>query len=339
MQSSPTAEMLHLISGFQVSRALFVAATLGLADLVCEGEKTCSELASITHTNKVALHRVIRVLASAGVFGLLPDERVVMTELTPTLLTDAPGSLRAWAIGQLGGEHYQAWGELMHSVHTGDVAFEHLFGMSPWAYRAQHPQSAQEFDNGMSSFIGAHHQAVLAAYPFCNLATVYDIGGGDGQFLEAALSTFPAMRGLLLELPHVAVKARLRLVQAGLAERCQVVDGNIFESMPVGGAAYVMSRIIHDWNDDQAQQILAVCCKAMGPDSVLLLVERLMPEAVDCTASTRVSVVSDLNMLVMTGGRERTEAQYRALLNSASFEMTSVVATDTALSVIEARPK
>jgi O-methyltransferase domain/Dimerisation domain len=339
MHPSSTAEMLHLINGFHVSRALYVAATLGLADLLRAGEKTCAELALATHTNSSALHRVIRVLASAGIFALLPGERVAMTALSATLLTDTPGSLRGWAIGQLGGEHYQAWGELMHSVRTGEYAFEHAFGTTPWAYRAEHAQSAKEFDDGMASYIEAHHQAVLAAYSFAEFPSVYDIGGGDGQFLNALLTAYPKARGALLELPHVAAKARQRLHDADLLGRCEVLEGDIFESIPQGGSVYVLSRVIHDWHDAQAQRILAVCRKAMEMKSVLLLIERIMPPEIACDPATRALAVSDLNMLVMTGGCERTAEQYRELLDRAGFSLTSISATNTSLSVIEARPK
>lgn len=338
MSSQRTPEMLKLINGFQVSRAIFVAAKLGLADLVCAGSASCEALAVATKTDPAALHRVIRVLASVGVFDLQPDGQVNATELSKTLLTDAPGSLRGWAVDQLGGEHYQAWGELLHSVRTGAVAFDHVFAKNAWEHRAENPQSAKEFDDGMASYIGAHHQSLLDAYPFADFENLYDLGGGDGQFIASALTQFPNLRGTLFEQPHVAQRARQRLREAGLDTRCEVVDGDLFESVPRGGAVYLLSRVIHDWNDDLARKILAVCRNAMGRQSVLLLVERIMPEHICATATTRALAVSDLNMLVMTGGRERTEAQFKSLLASTGFSVHSVRATNTALSIIEALP-
>lgn len=337
MSSPQSFEMLHLISGFHVSRAIYVAAKLGLADQLGSGSKTCAELAAATGTDPAALYRLLRVLASAGVFGL-DGERVSQTPLSATLQCDSPGSLRGWAIDQLGGEHYQAWGELLHSVRTGGVAFEQVFGQNAWAHRAGNPQSAREFDEGMASFIDAHNQAVLDAYPFERLKNLYDIAGGDGQFMSAALARCPELRGLVMEQPQVAVRARLRLVQAGQQARCAVVDGNIFEAIPQGGEAYLMSRVIHDWNDAEALQILTLCRRAMGPDSVLLLAERVLPEQCDTSPGHWALAVSDLNMLVMTGGCERTASQYKTLLREAGLVLHSITATSTALSVIEARP-
>jgi O-methyltransferase domain/Dimerisation domain len=338
MSLQQTPEMLKLINGFQVSRAIYVAAKLGLADLVCAGGASCETLAAATDSDPAALHRVIRVLASVGVFDLQPDGRVDPTELSRTLLTDAPGSLRGWAVDQLGGEHYKAWGELLHSVRTGEVAFEQVFSKNAWDHRAENPQSAKEFDEGMASFIGAHNQSVLDSYPFGNFENLYDLGGGDGQFITSALTQFPNLRGTLFEQPHVAHRARQRLHEAGLDTRCEVVDGDLFDSVPKGGAIYLLSRVIHDWNDDLARQILTVCRSAMGPKSLMLLVERVLPDRMCATATNRALAVSDLNMLVMTGGRERTRAQFKTLLESAGFSVRSVRATNTALSVIEAQP-
>jgi hypothetical protein len=339
MSSQQTPEMLKLINGFQVSRAIYVAAKLGLADLVCAASASSTELAVATDTDPAALHRVIRVLASVGVFDLQPDGQVNATELSKTLLTDAPGSLRGWAVDQLGGEHYQAWGELLHSVRTGAVAFDHVFAKNAWEHRAENPQSAKEFDDGMASYIGAHNQSLLDAYPFADFESLYDLGGGDGQFIASALTQFPNLRGTLFEQPHVALRARQRLREAGLDTRCEVVDGDLFELVPKGGAVYLLSRVIHDWDDDLARKILTVCRSAMGRQSVLLLVERVLPDRMCATATNRALAVSDLNMLVMTGGRERTEAQFKSLLDSAGFSVLSVRATNTALSIIEAQPR
>ena len=341
MNTSQSAAMLQLINGFHVSRALYVAAKLGLADLVAEGSKSSAELAAATKTNSVALLRVIRVLASVGVFEMQADHRIAKTDITMTLLSEVPGSLRGWAIDQLGGEHYLAWGELLHSVRTGDVAFEQVFGKNAWDHRAENPQSAQEFDEGMSSYIGLHNHAVLNAYPFANLDVLYDLGGGEGRLIETILLACPKLQGMLLEQPHVVPRAKLRLSNSGLNKRCEVVEGNIFEAIPENDSdkysAYLLARVIHDWNDELALKILTVCRRSMTHKNVLLLVERIMPEDIEANPNTRALTVSDLNMLVMTGGCERTKTQYSALLEASGFEIVSIRSTETALSVIEAR--
>jgi hypothetical protein len=339
MKPQTTSDMLHLISGFHVARALYVAAKLGLADLLANGSQTCDELSVATQTDAASLHRLVRVLASAGVFGLGSGQRVELTPLAATLLTDAPGSLRGWAIDQLGGEHYAAWGELMHSVRTAETAFDHLYGQSAWAHRANNPQSGQDFDDGMASFMGAHDQSILAAYPFEKLHTLYDIAGGDGRFITTALNAHPDLHGLVMEMPHVVPRARQRVQDNGLTHRCQVVEGDVFKSIPQGGQAYLLARVIHDWNDAQAHTILATCRQAMAQDSVLLLVERLMPEHITISATSRALAVSDLNMLVMMGGQERTQSQFTTLLQAAGFQDITVNKTDGLLSVIEAHPK
>lgn len=338
MQSAETSRMLQLISGYQVSRALYVAAKLGLADLVANGTQDLAALAASTNTDAGSLLRLVRLLASVGVFAIDEESRIAMTPLADTLRGDACASLRGWAIGQLGDEHSLAWGDLLNSVRTGENAFQRLFGMSPWEYRAQHPASAQEFDEGMSSFLQAHAAAVIASYPFARFKRVIDLAGGDGQFLAALLLACPDVTGAVFELPNVADKAAKRLVDAGLTRRGAALAGNLFETLPAGADAYLLSRVIHDWSDHHAVTILRNCRKAALPDSTLLLIERVLPEHTDPCASMQALAVSDVNMLVMTGGRERTATQYRALLAAADWRMTRLVSTSTALSLIEAVP-
>ncbi len=334
-----TAAMLHMIAGFRVSRAIYVAAKLGVADLLRDGAKTSEELAVATGTDASSLYRVMRVLASAGVFALEDNGRFALNAVALTLLTDVAVSLRGWAIEQLGGEHYQAWGDVMHSVRTGSIAFDHVFGKSAWAYRSEHPESARDFDEAMASFVGVHNDAVLASYPFATLRKVVDVGGGEGKLLAALLQANRETEGVLFELPHVAEKARRRIAQAGLTARCEVVAGDVFESVPPGGDAYLLSRVIHDWDDDRAVAILRNCRRAMTSTSRLIIVERVIPPRIEQSMAMQALVVSDLNMMVMNGGRERTEAQYRALLEAAGFALTTVVATGTAMSVIEGVPR
>lgn len=338
MQMTETARMLQLVSGFHVSRALYVAAQLGVADLVDSGQCTSEQISQTTATHAPSLLRVLRVLASVGVFALDREDRIHMTPLASTLLSRTPNSLRGWALGQLGDEHYEAWGALMDSVRTGGVAFEIVFGKSPWQHRAENAASAQAFDEGMSSFLQARSAAVVSAYPFARFRRLVDVAGGDGQLIATLLAAYPTLCGTLFELPHVVEKARRRLDEAGLSSRCNVIGGSIFESIPKDADAYVLSRVIHDWSDEDSRVILRNCRRAASADSTLLLIERVLPEDIDASPLTQALTVSDLNMLVMTGGRERTAAQYGSLLEATSWRMMRVISTVTEISLVEAVP-
>lgn len=338
IDGSPAAALMHVAGGFQVARALYVAAKLGLADLLGEGPKSGAELAAATGTHAPSLERVMRLLACEGVFAEDGSRRFALTPLSMPLRTDRPGSLRELIIHQLGEEPYQAWGGLMESVRTGVTAFDRAFGMGVWEYRAQHPAYAALFDAAMSNYSGVHVDAVLAAYAFSAFRHVVDLGGGVGKFLIALLSVHPAMKGVLFDLPHVAESARGLIAGAGLAQRCEVVGGDIFASVPVGADAYVLSRVIHDWDDARALAILRNCRRAMPPNGRLLLFERILPARTEPSAAVRSLLVSDLMMMVMNGGGERTEEEYQVLLRAAGFAPAKITPTKTAVSVIETVP-
>jgi hypothetical protein len=330
--------MLNLINGFHVARVLYVAAKLHIADLVKDGPRTCQDLAAQTGVDAPSLYRVMRVLVSAGVFKMDEQARVSLNPLAETLLDDAPGSLRGWAVSQLGDDTCKAWNALLHSVRTGGIAFEHVMGCDTWTYRAANPASAKDFDEGMSSFIGAHNQAVVANYPFDRIRKIVDVGGGDGTLLCTLLAANPAMHGVLFEQPRVLEKAKRCIAAQGLTTRCDIVAGDMFEAIPPGGDAYILSRVLHDWDDQRAIAILKNCRKAMAPEAKLLLVERVIPARIENSEAMRVLVVSDLHMMVMNGGRERTEAQYGELCAAAGLNVTRVIQTGTAMSIVEAVP-
>ena len=331
----PSGVMLQLIASFWVSRALYIAAKLGIADLLTAGPQESTALAAATGTHAPSLRRVLRALASVGVFAEDEQGRFALTPLGTTLQTDAPGSLRAWATVQLGEDHYQAWGELLHSVQTGEIAFDHLFGLDVWQYRAQHPAHAQLFDAAMANMIGVFTAAVLASYPFATFGKVVDVGGGDGSLLVHLLQAHPQMQGVLFDLPHVAAKAQQRLTEAGLGGRCEILAGDAFTAVPRGGDAYILSRVIHDWDDERSVAILTNCHHAMAVQSKLLLIERVLPSRVAPSSMAQALVLSDLNMMVMNGGRERTEAEYQTLCAAAGLRLTQIIPTPSPMSVIE----
>lgn len=330
--------LLHLAGGFHVARALYVAVRLGVADLLGDGPKSGAELARATGTHARSLGRVLRLLACEGVFAEDGSGRFALTPLSDGLRTGPSGSLRDLVAHQLGGEAYAAWGELMACVKTGETAFDRAFGLGVWEYRTRHPEYAALFDSAMSNFSGAHVDAVLDAYPFAAFRRVVDIGGGAGDFLVALLSGHPDMKGLLFDLPHVAERARERIAGAHLADRCEILGGDVFAGVPEGADAYVLSRVIHDWDDARALAILKNCRRAMPPGGRLLLLERILPAATDLSPATRSLLTSDLMMMVMNGGGERTEEEYRALVREAGFAPANITPTRSAVSVIEAQP-
>jgi O-methyltransferase domain/Dimerisation domain len=332
---SPSVTMFQMVRAFFVSRALYIAATLGLADLLKDEPKSSKELAQATGTDASALYRLMRTLTSSGVFAEDNQQRFTLTPIGATLQTDVPGSLRAWVLMQLGEEHYQAWGQLMHTVRTGQMAFDHAFGMGVWKYQAQHPEHAKIVDEAMANLVGVYDTAVLASYPFSTIDRLVDVGGGDGSLIIALLRANPKMRGVLFDLPHVTEKAKKRLVDAGLTGRCEVIAGDAFVSVPVGGDAYVLSRVMNGFNDKGALAILNNCYRAMTEKSKLLLIQRVLPVRVKHSSAVQALVLSDFNMMVMNGGRERTEAEYRTLLEAARFEVTKIIPTQSEMTVIE----
>jgi len=327
----PPVAMLQMIAGFWVSRAIYIAAKLGIADLLKDGAKNSEALAQATGLHAPSLYRVLRALASVGVFAEDEQGRFALTPIAATLRTDVPGSLRAFAIAELGEDHYPAWGEVLHSVKTGEIAFDHLFGMDVWQYRAQHPEDGKIFDEAMASFSSVVNATVVASYDFSSIGKIVDVGGGDGSLIASILRANPGMKGVLFDLPHVIAGARRRIEAEGLAERCEVVGGDAFVSVPSGGDAYLLKWIIHDWDDERSVALLKSCHRAMAKNGKLLVVEAIIPS--DDTPSFHKFM--DLNMLVMTGGRERTEAEYQTLLEAAGFRLVGIIPTQSEMRVIE----
>jgi hypothetical protein len=330
----PAGEMFRMISGFWVSRAIFAAARLGIADHLGNGPRTAEELAAPTRTHAPSLYRLLRALADVGVFEEDPQRRFSLTPLGKTLRTDTPGSLRHFAIAKLGMDHYQAWEHLVHSVTTGEVAFEHRFGIPVFEFYARNEENGALFNQSLAAITEATEHAILETYDFSRFGTIVDVGGGYGRLLGSVLLASPGSRGVLYEQPHVADGARQHLKAQGLADRCQVVAGDFFQEVPQGGDAYLLKWIIHDWNDARALWILRNCRQAIRKDGRLLIFESIVAPA----GTTSLAKWMDLNMMVMVGGRERTEQEYRELLGAAGFELLEVRATASLMHIIEAVP-
>lgn len=328
---SPSAAMLQLMSGFWISRALYIAAKLGIADYLQDGSKTVDELAAASGTHAPSLYRVLRALVSVGVFVEDEKKGITLTPLSETLRTDIPGSLRAFATVELGEEHYPAWGELLHSVRTGEIAFDRAFGMPVWKFFSQNPDNAKTFNDAMTGMTLAVNKAVLSSYDFSPISKIVDVGGGHGSLIASILKANTQMKGVLFDAPPVIEGAHRRFESEGLADRCEVAAGDFFSSVPSGGEAYILKWIIHDWDDEQSITILKNCHRAMTENGKLLLVEAVVPRG----SEPHFSKFMDLNMLVMTGGRERTADEYRMLLEASGFGLTRIVSTESAMSIIE----
>jgi hypothetical protein len=321
------------MSGYWFTQAIHVAARLKLADLLRDDAKTAEELALPTGTQARPLYRLLRALASAGIFAEDDAHRFRLTPLAECLRSDVPGSL--WAMAMLrGGLQYQAWGQLLHSVQTGQSAFEKIHGMPVFDYFAKHPDQGKLFDEAMTGVHGRETAAMLDAYDFSGIGLLADIGGGNGSVITAILKQYPAMQGILFDLPGVAERAHANIAAAGLAERCRVEAGSFFVAVPSGADACLMRHIIHDWDDDQSTAILKNCRQALGKRGKLLVVEGVVPPGNEPS----VSKFFDLAMMVLPGGMERTAEEYRRRYEAAGFRLSRIVPTRTWVSVIEGEP-
>jgi SAM-dependent methyltransferase len=327
---SQQQQMMRMLTGYWVSQALYVAAKLGLADSLKDGPRTAADLAAATKAHPKALYRLLRALASVGVFAEDDRHRFTLTPLAECLRSDVPGSQRSLAI-MAGEEHYQAFGRLLYSVQTGQIAFDKLYGMPVFDFLQQHPEQAQVFDEAMVGVHGRETGAMLDSYDFSGVRVLADLGGGNGSLLTAVLRKYPAMRGVLFDLPRVVERAKANVQAAGLIQHCQVVGGSFFEAVPGGADAYLLRHIIHDWDDAKARTILQNVYRAMGKDGRLLLVESVLPPG----NAPSFAKLLDLTMLVIPGGQERTEEEYRKLYEDAGFRLCRIVPTKAEVSVIE----
>ena len=327
-------EMLKIISGFWISRAVYVIAKLGIPDILKSGPKTANELASATNVHAPSLYRLLRALASVGIVTAEQEGRFGLTPLSETLVTDAPGSLRWFTVSELGQEHYPAWGNLMHSVKTGEIAFDNFFGVDIWKYFAQNPEDAAVFNDSMSGVTAAANESIMSLYDFSGFNKVVDVGGGHGGLITSILKKNPNVKGVLFDAPEVIEGARPRIEAAGLADRCETVSGDFFKAVPAGGDAYIMKWIIHDWDDEKSNTILRNIRNQIPANGRLILVDCVVPE----TNEPHFSKFIDLNMLVMTGGKERTEKEFQELLAAAGFKLLRVIPTEVPTSIVEAAP-
>lgn len=336
--SDAGATLRALANGLRISQALYVAAELGIADYLATRARNDCELAALTGTNPDALGRVLRALCALGVFSLSASGHYSLNATGRLLRSDVPGSWRAAVRFMAGPVRWRCWSELLETVRTGANAGERVLRKPLFEFYAADPAESQIHDDAMRSFSASHAAAIVAAIDLGRARLVIDVGGGTGELLAALLAAHPHARGVIFDLPNVVDHAPRVLAARGVADRCSIAGGSFFEGLPGEGDVYILKHVIHDWDDERAADILRCCRRSMRHDARLLLVERKLPELADGRSPIEV-FTTDLEMLVMSpGGRERTEAEFRKLLDETGFEYLRTLQTASPSSVFEARP-
>jgi hypothetical protein len=332
----PAMHVFQLATGYVISTALQLAVQVGVADHLAAGPRTAQQLAAATGTNEDALYRVLRALASVGVFDEVEPRRFALTPAADILRKDAPRSIHDVVAFIADPLHMRVYADAIDSLRTGKPAAEKTLGKPLFEWLAEHSEYSSTFNSAMTNMSAAIVPAVLEAYDFGDIGLLVDVAGGHGQVLRSILRKFPAMRGILMDLDHVLAGAKPYIEADGVADRCQTVAGDFFKAVPPGGDAYVMKHIIHDWDDERAAQILRSIHTAMGSKhgKVILLEGVLAPGN-----EPGLGKIMDLEMLLLPGGRERSAEEFRGLFDRAGFDLVRVVPTTSLVCVIEARKR
>ena len=329
--SNPADRLLQLATGYMASACIGVAAQLKIADLLAGGPKPVAELAGATQVNEDALYRVLRALASAGVFTETSARTFANTPVSDAMRTEASDSVRDMVVWMADPFHFRTYAELMHSVQTGGNAVKKLTGMDAFDYFESDKAEGEMFNAAMTSFSGMIIPAVLEAYDFSGLGTLADIAGGQGFVLTSILKKHPDLSGILFDLPHVISGAAPRIESLGPASRCRIVEGDFFQSVTAADS-YVMKHIIHDWDDERALRILRNCIAAMTGAGKVILIEAVLAPGNEPHLAKWI----DIEMLAMPSGRERTESEFANLFSGAGLRLSRVVQTQSPLCVVEA---
>ena len=329
---NPADVLLRMIVGLRNTQTVYVVAKLGIADLLVNGALTSDDLASKLGVHARSLFRVMRALAAQGVFKQDSSDRFGLTPISELLRTDNPNTFRYAAIYN-GEEYYRAAGELLYTVKTGEVAFNHIYGKGHFDYLGENPEAAKIFNDYMAGS-HTHFGNPFESYDFKGRNLIVDVGGGQGHVIAPILKSSPSIRGIVYDLPQGITDARAYLGAQGIDRRCKVVAGSFFDSVPSGGDVYLLSRILHDWPDEKARLILRNCRKSIRDDGILLLREHVIPEADAPSAGKQL----DLTMLFMLGGAERTEKEWKKLLQDSGFTINRIIKTGQSFDVIEAKP-
>lgn len=327
----PEAVMMQMASGYWITQLIYAAAKLGIADVLKDGPKSCEEIASATGTNANSVYRVLRTLAGAGVFAETEHGHFTLTPLAASLRSGVPGSMRAMAI-MFGEEQYQAWGNILYTLQTGESSFEHMYGVPMFKYFVDNPEPGEIYEEAMTSVSAAEKAEILKSYDFSYIKKLVEVGGGHGSFISSILKANPTMQGILFDQPYVIEGAKDFMKAEGVTDRCELVPGNFYESVPSGGDAYSLKHVLHGCSDEQSITILKNCHSAMVEDGKLLIVERIVGSGPD----SFLAKFLDVNMMLLVkGGCERTETEYRNIIEASGFKVNKVVPSKSGASVIE----
>ena len=325
----PPAQLMKYIVGKWVSKPIYVVAELGIADLLVEGPRSIEDLARDSQACAPYLYRLMRALASVGIFSESEAGHFGLTPMAECLRT---GAMRSMALMFESEWSDRAWACLLDCVRTGGTPFEKAHGMSVSEWLAGNPHAAGVFNEANAVKAAASHRAIVDVYDFSGITSLTDIGGGLGTLMAEILIANPSMHGVVADTPPVVRQAEATIRARGIEDRCTVIECDFFRTVPSGSDAYLMSHILHDWPDDRCRALLENCHKAMKPGSKLLIVEMIVPPGNEPS----VAKLLDIEMLVTTGGRERTVAEFQGLLKASCFELARVVPTNESISVIEA---
>lgn len=335
MSATELAAMRGMVRGFQLAVMLREAAELGLADRVASGARPVAELAAEAGAHPGALLRLCRALAAFGVFALDAQARLSHTPRSAWLRSDARPTLHHAARYWTTPGNWAAWGAFGHALRTGGCPLEAVLGQPSFDYLRHHPEEAERFDAFMRHSPDDRHAAVAETLDLAGAGLVVDVGGGDGGLLAALLPGAPGVRGLLYDRPHVVAGAAAVLAAAGVADRCRVEAGDFFERVPAAGDLYLLSQILHDWDDARAAALLGRCRAAMRPGARLAVIERVLPElGHEAEAADPSDFLADMQMMAILTGRERTGSEFAALLAAASFRLEAILPTRSPFRII-----
>jgi predicted O-methyltransferase YrrM len=333
--SSPDRILIQLLTGAWATQAVATAARLGIHDILGDGPKTADDVAAEAQAHTGATYRLLRALASLGVLEPRSGGRFANTAVGELLRENVPGNLKKMFIAETDRVHWHSWEKAADAVRTGQPQPKPVFGLAAFEYYTRHRHEGELFGQAMENVSRFAAQAVLEAYDFSGVKTIMDVGGGNGSLALLILSKHPELKGKVFDLPYIEAQAKLGIEAAGASGRCEFRAGDFFQEVPRGADLHTLKFILHDWNDEECVRILRRCREALDPGGGILIVEMLVPEEI----RPDFVMLMDLNMLVMTGGRERTAKEFEKVLNDAGFEMTRVIPTKSPLSLIEARPK